>query len=281
MGDPRPCMNTEKNDMPEIFELQFMQRALAAGVLTGFTLSLLGVFVVLRRSAFFGDAIAHFAFTGIALGFLFAVDPIMAAVLVSVTLALGMGYLHARTPSQSLDTVIGIFFSGAAALGIFIIGLLEGYRVDLFQFLFGDIIAVSFRDVLISLVSGIGVGIAFLYIWKPLFKITFHREIARVSGVSVAFYDYCFLGLLALVTAVSIKIVGIILVPALLVIPAASAKNISRSFRGMIIWAVILGVGSVVLGLVGSFYLDTASGATVVLASIIGFALTLFFRGRR
>ena len=267
--------------MLEILQLQFIQRALFAGTLMGLTLPLLGVFVVLRRSAFFGDAIAHFAFAGIALGFLLHMDPIIAAVGVSLLLALLMGYLHAHVPSQSLDTVIGIFFSGAAALGIFIIGLLRGYRGDLFQFLFGDIVAISFRDVAVSLVIAVIVGITFFFIWKPLFKITFHREIAKVSGVNVERYEYLFLGLLAMVTAVSIKVVGIILVPALLVIPAASAKNISHSFRQMVVYALILGVLSVVGGLLGSFYLDTASGATVVLASIACFAGTLFIKKMR
>lgn len=260
--------------MFEILSLQFMQRALIAGILMGATLSLLGVFVVLRRSAFFGDAVAHFAFAGIALGFLLAINPILAAVVVSLFLALGMGYLHNRAPAQSLDTIIGIFFSGAAALGIFIIGLLKGYRVDLFQFLFGDIIAISYQDVITALLISILVGVIFFLTWKPLFKITFNKEIAQVSGVRVHWYEYLFLGLLAVVTAMSIKVVGIILVPALLVIPAATAKNISRNFRQMILYSVFFGVMSVVGGLIGSFYLNTASGATIVLLSVLFFILT-------
>lgn len=262
--------------MFEILEFQFMQRALAAGILIGATLPLLGVFVVLRRSAFFGDAVAHFAFAGIALGFLLAINPIVAAVAVSVILALGMGYLQNRAPAQALDTIIGIFFSGAAALGIFIIGLLEGYRVDLFQFLFGDIIAISRQDVIVAAIITSFVLVILKMHWKKLFRITFNREIAEVSGLKVKLYDYLFLGLLAIVTAVSIKIVGIILVPALLVIPAASAKNISRNFRQMILYSALLGSASVIGGLISSFYLNTASGATIVLLSILFFVATLF-----
>lgn len=264
--------------MLEIFQLQFMQRAMLAGVLTGFTLALLGVFVVLRRSAFFGDAVAHFAFAGIAVGFLFAIDPLIAAVLVSMVLALGMGYIQNRAPAQSLDAIIGIFFSGAAALGIFLIGLLRGYRADLFQFLFGDIVAISPQDVVLSLIVALFVGATMFFIWKPLFKITFNKEIAQVSGIRVSLFEYIFLGLMALVTAVSIKIVGIILVPALLVIPAAGAKNISKNLRQMFIYSALFGILSVMGGLVGSFYLDTASGATIVLLSISVFALTLLRR---
>lgn len=264
--------------MIEILQFAFMQRALAAGMLMGGILPLLGVFVVLRKSAFFGDAVAHFAFAGVALGFLLAIDPVAAAVAVSVALALGMGYLQRHAPAQSLDTLIGIFFSGAAALGIFAIGLLKGYRADLFQYLFGDVIAIASADVLFSAAVAAATGALLLISWRPLFKITFNREIARVSGVNVVFYDYLFLGLLALVTAVSIKIIGIILVPALLVVPAAAAKNISVSFRQMVGWAMAFGAAAVAVGLVASFYLNTAAGATIVLVSILFFAAT-FLRG--
>lgn len=259
----------------ELLQFAFMQRALAAGVLMGITLSLLGVFVVLRKSAFFGDAVAHFSFAGVALGFLLAVNPIAAAVGVSVALALGIGYIQRKMPAQSLDTLIGIFFSGAAALGIFTIGLLHGYRADLFQFLFGDVIAVSPADVMFAAVVSALTGAVLACAWRPLFRITFNREVAQVSGVNVALYDYLFLGLLALVTAVSIKIVGIILVPALLVVPAAAAKNVSRSFRQMLAWAAVFGAASSIAGLIASFYLNTAAGATVVLTSILIFIVTL------
>ena len=266
--------------MLEILQLQFMQRALIAGVLVGSTLALLGVYVVLRKSAFFGDAIAYFAFAGIALGFLLAVNPIIAAIFISLVLALGIGFIQNRTPLHSLDTLIGIFFSGAAALGIFIIGLLRGYRVDLFQFLFGDIIAVSSGDVILAIIISLAVMGVFLLAWKPFFKITFNREIARVAGVRVSLYDYLFLALLAVITAISIKIVGIILVPALLVIPAATAKNVSKNLHQMFVYSAIFSSVSVIGGLVTSFYTNTASGATIVLISIALFVLTLIIKNK-
>lgn len=267
--------------MFELFELQFMQRALVAGVSTGFALSIIGVFVVLRRSAFFGDAVAHFAFLGIALGFLISMNPIATAVGVSLLLAIGIGYIQRRVSIQSLDTIIGIFFSGAAALGIFTIGLLEGYRVDLFQFLFGDIISVSWTDAFFAVLIAFAVFIIFMITWKPLFRITFNKEVAAVAGVRVEYYEYIFLAMLALVTAVSIKIIGIILVPALLVIPAAAAKNVSQSFKQMIVFSIIFGVLSVLIGLIGSFYFNTASGATIVLTAILFFFITALIQVRK
>jgi zinc transport system permease protein len=265
--------------MLEILDLPFIQRALIAGLLMSSTLSVLGVFVVLRKSAFFGDAVAHFTFAGIALGFLLSIDPIVTAIIVSLVFAFGIIFIQNRAPAQSLDSLIGIFFSGAAALGIFIIGLLDGYRADLFQFLFGDIVAISKNDVWFSVLVTIGVVIVLLLTWKPLFKITFNRDIAHVAGIHISGYDYLFMGLLAIVTAVSIKIVGIILVPALLVIPAAASKNLAQSFNQLVSFSVIFSVISVVIGLFSSFYLDTASGATIVLASIIIFIISLL--GRR
>ncbi|MFH1769214.1 MAG: metal ABC transporter permease [Parcubacteria group bacterium] len=264
----------------DILELAFIQRALIAGSLIGITLSLIGVFVVLRKSAFFGDAVAHFAFTGIALGFLFSIDPILSAVVVSTLLAFGIIFIQNRAPRQSLDTLIGVFFSGAAAVGIFVIGILDGYRPDLFQFLFGDIVAVSHSDVIIALVVTLTVMVILLLTWKQLFRITFNRDMARVAGINVAFYDYLFIGLLAVVTAVSIKIIGIILVPALLVIPAAASKNISNSFSHLVVYSAVFGFISVLVGLLSSFYLDTASGATIVLAGIVIFIITFIFRKR-
>lgn len=275
MAITTPFMLMAATTMLELFQLAFMQRAVIAGVLVGLVLAVLGVFVVLRRSAFFGDAVAHFALAGIAVGFLFDINPIATAIGVSLLLALAMGAIQNRAPSQSQDTIIGIFFSGAAALGIFVIGLLRGYRVDLFQFLFGDIVAITWPDVATALGMTALVGGLLTIIWRPLFKMTFNREIAAVAGVRVGLYEYIFLGLLAVVTAMAIKIIGIILVPALLVIPAATAKNISSTFKQMVVYSALVSLISVLGGLVGSFYLNTASGATIVLLSIMLFFLSL------
>src|ERR1041384_6058314 len=126
-------------------EYPFMQRALAAGILMGVLCPLLGVFVVIRRMSFFGDAISHTAFTGMALGLLLGVDPSLSAIGFAIVVALGMGWLQARSRIPS-DTIIGVFFSGAAALGILLIGLLQGYRTDLFSYLFGDILTIGWAD---------------------------------------------------------------------------------------------------------------------------------------
>ncbi len=255
-------------------EYPFMQRALVAALLMGILCPLLGVFVVIRRMSFFGDAISHSAFTGIALGLLAGVDPSLSAIGFAIVVALGMGWLQARSRIPS-DTIIGVFFSGAAALGILLIGLLQGYRTDLFSYLFGDVLTIGWPD--LGLASGLllGVGGMLALLRRPLLQVALNRDLAAVQGVHVDGMEYALMTLLAITVAVSIKLVGIILVTALLIIPAAAARNVSGSMRQMFSFSVAFGAVSALLGLFGSYSLNTASGPTIVLVSIALFAASL------
>jgi zinc transport system permease protein len=259
-------------------EYPFMQRALITAVLMGVLCPVLGVFVVIRRMSFFGDAIAHSAFTGIALGLLLGVEPSLGAIGFAVVVALGMGWLqaHSRIPS---DTIIGVFFSGAAALGILLIGLLQGYRTNLFSYLFGDILTIGWGDLGVAGALMLGVGGAVIALRRPLLQVALMRDMAAVQGVPVAAMEYALMVLLAVTVAVSIKLVGIILVTALLIIPAAAARNVSGSIRQMFAFAVGFGAVAAVLGLFGSYTLNSASGPTIVLTAIALFAASLI-KGR-
>lgn len=252
----------------------FFLRALIAGLLVAVATGLVGVFVVLRKLSFFSDAVAHFALTGIALGFLLGTDPIRTAVVFSVLVALGIGYVE-RHSRLSTDTTIGVFFSGAAALGIFLIGLLKGYRADLFQYLFGDILAVSWGDIGLAAILVLVVVCAMAFAWRPLLALTFNRDLAEVRGWQVERWKYLYLIALAVVTAVSIKTVGVLLVTALTIVPAATAKNVARSARQLLILTVTVSTLSVIIGLFCSYVLNTASGPTIVLTSLVFFILTL------
>ena len=254
----------------------FFLRALITGALLAVAASFIGVFVVLKKMSFFGDAAGHFAFTGIALGFLLKVDPILAAIVFSVMVAIGVGYLEQRT-TLSLDTTIGIFFSGAAALGIFLIGLLRGYRADLFQYLFGDILAITRQDVIIATALVIFTLIIMYFAWRPLLQITFNRDLAQVNGVRVKAWEYAYLVLLAIVTAVSIKTVGILLVTALLIVPAAAAKQAAKNVQQLLTLTIVVSVLSVFFGLMGSYYWNTASGPAIILVSLLFFILSLIW----
>jgi ABC-type Mn2+/Zn2+ transport system permease subunit len=251
-----------------------MQRALVAALLMGILCPLLGVFVVIRRMAFFGDAISHSAFTGIALGLLLGVDPSLSAIGFAIVIALGMGWFQARSRIPS-DTIIGVFFSGAAALGILLIGLLQGYRTDLFAYLFGDVLTIGWPDLALAAVLLVWVGGCVVALRRPLLQIALSRDLAAVQGVRVEAMEYVLMTLLAITVAVSIKLVGIILVTALLISPAAAARNVSRSMRQMFSLAVAFGVVAAILGLFGSYSLNTASGPTIVLVTIALFAASL------
>jgi ABC-type Mn2+/Zn2+ transport system permease subunit len=243
-----------------------MQRALVAAVLVGVVCSVIGTYVVLKKMAFIGAGISHSAFGGVALGYLVGVSPIGIAIPFCLATAMAIGWVS-RKGRVSEDTAIGIAFASTMALGALFIGLKEGYNVDLFGYLFGSILAVSESDLWLILGLGVGVIAVVLLLFKELLFMSFDEEMAAVSGLPVQALYFLLLGLMALTVIVSIKIVGIILVEALLVIPAAAAFQLTRSFVRMMALSVLIGVVSGVGGLFLSYWWDLPSGATIVLTA--------------
>jgi ABC-type Mn2+/Zn2+ transport system permease subunit len=266
--------------MPEILTYTFMQRALAASVLIGTLSAVIGVYVVLRGLAFIGAGIAHASFGGVALGFLLRIDPILAAVGFCLVTAWGIAWTSQRAEVKE-DTAIGIFFAATMALGILFIGLLHDYNVDLFGYLFGSVLAVTRQDLWLSLGLGAGVLLTVGLFFKELLFITFDPEMARVSGLPAGAFYVLLLSLMALTIVLSIKVVGIILVSALIVIPAAAAYQLTEDFRRMMLLAVVIGNLSAIVGLFLSYGLDTASGATMVLTATTLFILSALLSPRR
>lgn len=227
--------------------------------------------------SFFADAIAHSALLGIALGLLLEINPILSAVIVSILISLGISYLKERS-LLSLDAIIGVFFSGAVALGILTIGLLKGYRSDLFGYLFGDILAVSDTD-LISVGFLAVLSVTILVVFRRQFTaISFNYDLAKISGLKVRFYEYLLMVLIALIVSLGMKIIGIILISSLVVIPAAAAKNIAGSLRSFFALSALIGVASTASGLLLSYLLDAASGPSIVLTSVFFFFLSFVYR---
>jgi zinc transport system permease protein len=263
--------------MTEILQYPFFQRALIAAVLLGFSLPLIGVFVVTRRLSFFGEAVAHSAFTGLALSVLLMtpVLPTVIAFAVLVTLAIVFTLHRTEIPS---DTVIGVYLAICAGAGILLLGILQGYQPGLFQFLFGDILALAWEDVWLVAAMCTGSVLAVLAMWNALLRVSVHREMAMAMGTSAARIDLLFLVLLAVMVTLSLKLIGIVLVTAMLLLPAAAARNITRSFRGMAIAACAIGGISSVLGLYASYWFGTASGAAIVLTAAVVFVLSVAFR---
>jgi zinc transport system permease protein len=262
------------NTISEFLSYPFIQRALAASIMVGVLCPFVGNFVVLRRMSFFSDAISHSAFAGIAVGALLGIDLSVSSIAVALLIALFIAFLSEKT-RLSHDTVIGVAFSGAIASGMLIMGMLKGYRVDLFTFLFGDILAITFMDLLLLFAVSILTVAILLFFLKPLIQITFNMDLAKVEGVNVRFFEYMLFFIIAVVVTVSLKIVGIILVTSLLIVPAAAAKNVASNMRGLFVLSCIFGLISGIGGLIGSVYLNTSSGPTIVLVSIGIFLLTM------
>lgn len=261
----------------EILALPFAQRALAAGLALAVVGGVLGVFVVLRGMAFFSDAIAHASLLGIAVALLASVSPLTGALILAVLAAVLIATLRGRTV-LSLDTLIGVFFSAAVALGVIVIGFIQGFRADLLAYLFGDVLALRAADVILAWTLSALVLVVFAFSWRDVVLSTLHRDLAAVEGVRVLRTELLFLVLVALVVAAAMRIVGVILVTALLVVPAATAQNLARTFRGMMIWSVVLSLLSFVIGILLSFGFNLPSGPTIVVTSAVLFALSLVAR---
>jgi len=260
------------------FEFAFMQRALAGGVLVGAICALVGTYVVLRGLAFVGDALAHAAFPGVVIAYLLKANIHLGATIFAVLTALGIG-LVSRRGRVSYDTAIGILFAGAFALGVLLMSTIQGYTVDLFSFLFGNVLGISQRDLLLVGSLGAIVVLTIILFYKELLLLSFDPVTAEAMGYPVQALNYLLLGLIALTIVISIQAVGIILVVALLVTPSATAYLLTVRFFRMMMLGILFAALAAVIGLYLSYYLDVASGAAIVLVSTCLFFLVL--AGRR
>jgi len=266
--------------MFDILGYTFMQRALLASTLIGAICAIIGVYVVLKSLAFIGSGIAHASFGGVALGYLLGWNLIFSAAVFSLLTALGIGTVSRRSQVRE-DTAIGIFFAASMALGIVLIGLLQGYNVDLFGFLFGSVLAVSQEDLWLSAVLGLLVLATVALFYKEFLFISFDAEMAEVVGVPAVALYYLLLALIALTVVISIKVVGIILVEALIVTPAAAAYQLTDDLGRMMGVSVAIGILSAVAGLFLSYWLNIASGATIVLTATLLFGVASILSPRR
>lgn len=255
----------------------FVQRALVAGVILGLVGAVLGVFVVLRRMSFFSDAVAHASLAGIAIGLLLELHPTVGAILISVLLGVLMGALMKKR-SLASDTIIGVLFSSSIALAIFILTVFPRSTVDLTSLLFGNILTTSLVDILLAVLLLLMVLLFAKFFTKPMLKLIFSQDVAEVEEKRLKFMEYAYPVLLAVTIAVSLKIVGAILVSALIIIPAATAQNVSANLRQMFVFSIVVGLVSVVLGLFLSYFFNSPSGSTIVLTATAFFLLSLFFR---
>ncbi len=255
--------------MIEAFAYPFMQRALLAGLLVGVVASLLGVFVILRRSAFFGDAIAHASLAGVAGGVVTGLPPLLLAAAVAVGIGLALHRLE-RIGRLSLDTILGFILPFFMAVGVLVLSLKPGFQPELLSYLFGSILTVSWEGLAAIAAVSATVALVLARRGRALVFAAFDPEGAHAAGLRVGALLTVHHVLLALVVIAGISVVGVVLVSALLVIPAATAKLLARSLGRMFLLAPLFGVGSVLAGLVASYRLDVPSGpAVVVIAGIV------------
>ncbi len=262
-------MNLDVLALP--FQYAFMQRAFAAALAVGLLCSTMGTYVVLRRLSFIGDGIAHASFAGIVIAYLRGANYYVGAAIVAIVTAVGIGFVHRRA-RISLDTTIGVLFTAMFALGVFLMSQQRSYAVDLQSFLFGDILSVQPQDLWLILGLSVAVGATVVVLFRGLLYTSFDPIVAQASGIQAPVYEYALLVMLALTIIVALQSVGIILVAALLVTPAAAAYQLTSRFAPMMALAAAFGATSTVGGLYLSYYLRGSSGATIVL-----FATVLFF----
>ncbi|MCS7193523.1 MAG: metal ABC transporter permease [Meiothermus sp.] len=262
--------------MLEALQLPFMQRALLAGLLVGGLASYLGVMVVQRRLSFLGDGLAHAAFAGVALGLLLHQEPLWVAIPFAVGVSLAITWVRERS-SLSDDTAIGIFFAMSAALGVLFMSLRQGFAPDAVAYLFGSILTVTPTDLWVMGLVALGVA-ALLPLWPDWAYATFDRELALADRRPVLLHDYLLAALIALVVVVSVKVVGIVLMAAFIVIPAAIARLLSQTFAAMTLGAVGIGAFSVLPGLAAAYLFDIPAGSAIVLTQALFFLLALGLR---
>ncbi len=255
----------------------FFIRAVLGGIGVAIVAGPLGCFVVWQRMSYFGAAIAHAALLGLALGFLFNVEPSLGIIVVSLLFAVGIISLQRRSYLAS-DTVLGIFAHVALALGVVVVGLMETLRIDLMSYLFGDILSIGRLDLLWIYLGGALSLAVLVWIWRPLLAVTVQEDMAAAEGIAVERSRLLFTLLLAVVIAIAMKIVGILLIISMLIIPAATARYVSRAPESMASISVCFGITSVVFGLGASLQWDTPSGPSIVLVAFLLFLLARFVR---
>ena len=252
----------------------FFIRALIAGVGIAIVVGPLGCFVIWRRLSYFGDTLSHSALLGVTLAFSFSINISLSVFIVSAVVALLLINLQKRTKLAG-DSLLGLLAHSTLAIGLVLIGFLSYIRFDLMGLLFGDILAVTIEDIALVWVGGFVILGILYFIWKSLFSATVNYDLSAAEGMKPEVSNFIFTLLLAGVIALSIKMIGVLLITGLLLIPAATARNISNSPNQMVFLATLVGILSVIGGLFTSLELNTSSGPTIIVVALILFIISL------
>lgn len=260
--------------MIEMFSYPFMQRAFAAGLIIAILAAISGSFIVLRRYSLLSETLAHVSLVGVSIGLLVGSNPLWMAILASLIASWMIEYLRSVHRLYS-DSILAIFLSGSLALAIIIVSLAGSFNASLFSYLFGSILSVTNEDLVIMGIAGT-VGMALLLLFfKELYFIAFDEEVARASGIRVAALNFMLVSVIAVIIALSIRVVGTLLIGALMVIPPVAAIRFGMGFFKTMLLSIALALASVVIGLTASFFFSLPSGAAIVLCLLLFFISAL------
>lgn len=260
--------------MFEIFQYEFMQRAFLAGTIVGVAAPLIGIFLVVRRYSLMADTLAHVSLLGIALGIVFNINPFLSAIAVSMIASLGMEKLR-NNKKLFGESILSLFLSGALASAVVLISASSGFDASFYSYLFGSIATVTREDLTLIIPIALAIVVTIMVFYKNLFLLSLDEELALASGVKTKLLNTILVLLAALQVSTSIRVVGVLLIGALMVIPVISAFQFEKSFAKTIVISVIFSLVSVNVGLFGSYYLNIASGGSIVVVSFILFFLSL------
>jgi len=263
--------------MMEALQFEFMRNAFLTAILASICCGVIGVYIVFKRMLGLSGGIAHAAFGGIGLGYFLGVNPLFTVLPFSIASALGIGFVSRRSKLPE-DTTIGIFWALGMALGIILIKMTPGYAPDLFGYLFGNILTVTIADIWLMLVLDVLIVLIVAFLYNDLLSFSFDEEFARVSGVAVNFLYYTLLCLVALSVVMLIKVVGMILVIALMTLPVAMAKQYTHSLRKTIYLSIIFGAILTIGGIWISYAFNFATGATIILTLGAAFLLSSIYK---
>lgn len=265
--------------MLDIFSYSFMIRGFEAGIIIAIVAPLIGMFLVLRRYSLIADTLSHVSLAGIAIGLLLKINPLVTAIIAAVISSIAIEKLRISKRIFG-ESALSIFLSGSLALAIVLISLAHGFGVDLFSYLFGSITTVKQFDVTVIGILGVLVITTVIAFYKELVFVTVDEEAAKVSGIPTGFINILLIILAAFTVALSIPIVGVLLISALIVIPVVAALQLKQSFKRTILIAEAISIFSVIVGIITSFYLNLSPGGTIVLIAIGIFIYTLFLNRR-
>lgn len=265
--------------MNNLLEYSFIIRGFEAGMVIAVIAPLIGIFLVLRRYSLMADTLAHTSLVGIALGLLTGLSPLVTAVITATVSSVMIERLRHSKRIYG-ESALALFLSGSLAVAIVLINLADGFKSNLFSYLFGSIVTVTPADLMMIYLLGIIVVAALLAVYKELVYISFDEESAQVSGIRTRWINQLLIILAAVTIAIAIPIVGILLISALMVIPVVTALQLRQSFKRTVLWAEAFSVASVILGMLAAFYLEISAGAAIILVAL-GFFMAVFILVKR